>query len=199
MFMALIALLWGARGATLVAFAATLLALFHTSAWSRTVCRHRGAAWAIRELEVQGYTAAMALTGLLVAGLEAGATECDADGARLAHALRGGDRRASADRLRMGSGRAVASSSPATRARCSACRRNRSALLPTGSRTSRPTSATRWRPPLRCARTAARSRRSRYRMTLPDGEVATSTTKRRRSATMTARCIASPASYGGAA
>ena len=30
MFMALIALLWGARGATLVAFAATLLALFHT-------------------------------------------------------------------------------------------------------------------------------------------------------------------------
>ena len=69
MFMALIALLWGARGATLVAFAATLLALFHT-AWSRTFA-DIGGLLGDPELEVQGYTAAMALTGLLVAGLEA--------------------------------------------------------------------------------------------------------------------------------
>ena len=70
MFMALIALLWGARGATLVAFAATLLALFHTL-HGRGPFANIGGLLGDPELEVQGYTAAMALTGLLVAGLEA--------------------------------------------------------------------------------------------------------------------------------
>lgn len=70
MFMALIALLWGARGATLVAFAATLLALFHTL-HGRGPFADVGGLLGDPELEVQGYTAAMALTGLLVAGLEA--------------------------------------------------------------------------------------------------------------------------------
>lgn len=70
MFMALIALLWGARGATLVAFAATLLALFHTLHGRGPFVNISGLL-GDPQLEVQGYTAAMALTGLLVAALEA--------------------------------------------------------------------------------------------------------------------------------
>jgi integral membrane sensor domain MASE1 len=70
MFMALIALLWGSRGATLVAFAATLLALFHTLHGRGPFVNISGLL-GDPQLEVQGYTAAMALTGLLVAGLEA--------------------------------------------------------------------------------------------------------------------------------
>jgi len=68
MFMALIALLWGARGATLVAFAATVLALFHTL-HGRGPFAHVQGLLGDPELEVQGYTAAIALTGLLIAGL----------------------------------------------------------------------------------------------------------------------------------
>jgi PAS domain-containing protein len=70
MFMALIALLWGARGATLVAFAATLLALFYTL-HGRGPFAHVEGLLGDPELEVQGYTAAIALTGLLVAVLAA--------------------------------------------------------------------------------------------------------------------------------
>jgi len=70
MFMALIALLWGARGSTLVAFAATLLALFHTLHGRGPFVNISGLL-GDPQLEVQGYTAAMAMTGLLVAGLEA--------------------------------------------------------------------------------------------------------------------------------
>ena len=70
MFMALIALLWGARGATLVAFAATLLALFDTL-HGRGPFADVDGLLGDPELEVQGYTATIALTGLLIAGLDA--------------------------------------------------------------------------------------------------------------------------------
>jgi integral membrane sensor domain MASE1 len=63
-------IMWGARGATLVAFAATLLALFHTL-HGRGPFANIDGLLGDPQLEVQGYTAAMALTGLLVAGLEA--------------------------------------------------------------------------------------------------------------------------------
>jgi integral membrane sensor domain MASE1 len=70
MFMALIALLWGARGATLVVFVETLLALFHTVHGRGPFANVEGFL-GDPELEVQGYTATMALTGLLVAVLAA--------------------------------------------------------------------------------------------------------------------------------
>lgn len=70
MFMALIALLWGARGATLAAFAATLLALFYTAQGRGPFANVEGFL-GDPELEVQGYTATIALTGLLVAVLAA--------------------------------------------------------------------------------------------------------------------------------
>jgi len=71
MFMALIALLWGARGATLVALLATLLALYYTMTGRGPFARSEGFL-GDPGLEVQGYTATIALTGLLVAVLEAG-------------------------------------------------------------------------------------------------------------------------------
>lgn len=68
LFIALVALAWGARGASLTAFAGALIALFNTV--------HGGGPFAAVEgflgeanLEVQGYAAAVALTGLLVAVL----------------------------------------------------------------------------------------------------------------------------------
>lgn len=71
MFMALIALLWGGRGATLAALLATLLALYYT-AEGRGPFARSDEFLGDPELEVQGYTATMALTGLLIAVLEAG-------------------------------------------------------------------------------------------------------------------------------
>jgi len=71
MFMALIALLWGGRGATLAALVATLLALYYTAEGRGPFARSEGFL-GDPELEVQGYTATIALTGLLVAVLEAG-------------------------------------------------------------------------------------------------------------------------------
>ncbi len=68
LFIALVALAWGARGASLTAFAGALIALFNTV--------HGGGPFAAVEgflgeanLEVQGYAAAVAVTGLLVAVL----------------------------------------------------------------------------------------------------------------------------------
>jgi integral membrane sensor domain MASE1 len=70
LFIAVIALTWGARGASLVAFAGALIALFNTV--------HGGGPFAAVEgfvgeanLEVQGYAAAVALTGLIIATLAA--------------------------------------------------------------------------------------------------------------------------------
>jgi len=74
MFMALIALLWGARGATLAAFAATLLALYYTAKGHGPFANVEGFL-GDPELEVQGYTATIALTGLLVAVLAAAQRE----------------------------------------------------------------------------------------------------------------------------
>ena len=74
MFMALIALLWGARGATLAAFAATLLALFYTAQGRGPFANVEGFL-GDPELEVQGYTATIAVTGLLVAVLAAAQRE----------------------------------------------------------------------------------------------------------------------------
>ena len=71
MFMALIALLWGGRGATLAALVATLLALYYTAEGRGPFARSEGFL-GDPELEVQGYTATIALTGLLIAVLEAG-------------------------------------------------------------------------------------------------------------------------------
>ncbi len=68
LFIALVALAWGARGASLAAFAGALIALFNTV--------HGGGPFAAVEgflgeanLEVQGYAGAVALTGLLIAVL----------------------------------------------------------------------------------------------------------------------------------
>jgi len=70
LFIALIALTWGARGAALAAFAGAMIALANTV--------HGGGPFTAVEgfvgeanLEVQGYAAAVALTGLLIAVLAA--------------------------------------------------------------------------------------------------------------------------------
>jgi len=70
LFMALIALTWGARGAALAAFAGAMIALAHTV--------HGGGPFAAVEgfvgeanLEAQGYAACIAVTGLLIAVLAA--------------------------------------------------------------------------------------------------------------------------------
>ena len=70
LFIAVVALTWGTRGATLAAFAGALIALVNTS--------HDNGPFALVEgfagesnLEVQGYAAVIALTGLLIAGLAA--------------------------------------------------------------------------------------------------------------------------------
>ena len=70
LFMSVIALTWGARGASLVAFIGALIALFNTirdSGPFAAVDAFVGEA----ELEVQVYVAILALTGLLIAALEA--------------------------------------------------------------------------------------------------------------------------------
>jgi len=70
LFMAIVALTWGARGATLAAFAGAMIALFNTAHGHgpfAAVDSFVGEA----NLEVQGYAAAVALTGLLIASLAA--------------------------------------------------------------------------------------------------------------------------------
>jgi integral membrane sensor domain MASE1 len=69
-FMALLALLWGVRGATLAAAAGTLIALFET-AWGKGPFAGIEGYLGDPELEVQAYAAAVALTGILVAVLAA--------------------------------------------------------------------------------------------------------------------------------
>jgi PAS domain-containing protein len=69
-FMALLALLWGLRGATLAAAAGTLIALFET-AWGNGPFAGIEGYLGDPELEVQAYAAAVALTGILVAVLAA--------------------------------------------------------------------------------------------------------------------------------
>lgn len=71
MFMALIALLWGLRGATLAAFVGAIVAIHYTSI-DRGPFAHVQGFLGDAELEVQGYATVIALTGLLVAVLEAG-------------------------------------------------------------------------------------------------------------------------------
>ena len=110
----LVALTWGTRGATLAAFAGALIALVNTA--------HGDGPFARRRLPRRGQSRSP--------GLRAGhrahrapdrrcwrraQRNAVARGARLADALRGGDRRASADRVRMGSRRPARSRSPATR------------------------------------------------------------------------------------
>jgi integral membrane sensor domain MASE1 len=70
MLMALIALLWGVRGATLIGFAGAVVALYYT-AQGRGPFAHVQGFLGDPELEVQGYATAIVLTGLLVAVLGA--------------------------------------------------------------------------------------------------------------------------------
>jgi integral membrane sensor domain MASE1 len=71
LFLVVVALLWGARGATLVAFAAALIAVAYTVAGRGPFV---GAEGVLGEdvLEVQAYAATMALAALVVAALAAG-------------------------------------------------------------------------------------------------------------------------------
>jgi integral membrane sensor domain MASE1 len=71
LFIAVVALTWGTRGAALAAFAGALIALFYTTRGDgpfAAVEGHAGEA----NLEVQAYAAIVALTGLLIAALAAG-------------------------------------------------------------------------------------------------------------------------------
>ena len=70
-FMAVTALLWGTRGATLAAFLGALIAIFNTAQGEGPFAGVDGFLGEA-ELEVQGYAVAIALTGLLIAALDAG-------------------------------------------------------------------------------------------------------------------------------
>ena len=70
-FMAILALLWGLRGATLAAAAGALIALFFTK-WGTGPFAGIQGYIGEPELEVQAYSVAVALTGILVAVLVAG-------------------------------------------------------------------------------------------------------------------------------
>jgi len=69
-FMAIVALLWGTRGATLAAFVGALIAIVNTAQHEGPFA-HAGLLGEA-EIEVQAYALAIALTGLLIAVLEAG-------------------------------------------------------------------------------------------------------------------------------
>jgi hypothetical protein len=69
-FMALLALLWGTRGATLAAFLGALIAMVNTVQGEGPFAGVEGFLGEA-ELEVEGYALAIALTGLLIATLEA--------------------------------------------------------------------------------------------------------------------------------
>jgi integral membrane sensor domain MASE1 len=70
LFLALVALLWGVRGASLAALAGTLLALAFTARGKGPFAGTEGFL-GDAVLEVQGYAVAIALTGLLIAVLAA--------------------------------------------------------------------------------------------------------------------------------
>jgi len=69
-FMALVALLWGTRGATLTAFAGALIAIVNTAQNEGPFAGTSGLLGE-PEVEVQAYALAIALTGLLIAVLDA--------------------------------------------------------------------------------------------------------------------------------
>jgi len=69
-FMALVALLWGTRGATLSAFLGAMIAIVNTAQNEGPFAGSSGLLGE-PELEVQGYALAIAITGLLIAVLEA--------------------------------------------------------------------------------------------------------------------------------
>jgi integral membrane sensor domain MASE1 len=69
-FMALVALLWGTRGTTLAAFLGALIAIVNTAQGEGPFASSQGLL-GDPELEVQGYALAIALTGLLIAVLDA--------------------------------------------------------------------------------------------------------------------------------
>jgi len=70
-FMALVALLWGTRGTTLAAFLGALIAIVNTAQGEGPFASAQGGLLGDPELEVQGYALAIALTGLLIAVLDA--------------------------------------------------------------------------------------------------------------------------------
>jgi integral membrane sensor domain MASE1 len=70
-FMALVGLLWGTRGATLTAFLGALIAIVNTGQHEGPFADTQGLL-GDPELEVQAYALAIALTGLLIAVLDAG-------------------------------------------------------------------------------------------------------------------------------
>lgn len=69
-FMALVALLWGTRGATIAAFTGALIAMVNTAQGEGPFAGIQGFL-GDPELEVEGYALAIALTGLLIAVLAA--------------------------------------------------------------------------------------------------------------------------------
>src|SRR4030095_11458422 len=69
-FMALLALLWGTRGATLVAFLGALIAMVNTAQGQGTSAVVEGFLGEAN-VEVEGYALAIALTGLMISTLEA--------------------------------------------------------------------------------------------------------------------------------
>ena len=70
-FMALVGLLWGTRGATLAALLGSLIAIVNTAQHEGPFADTQGLL-GDPELEVQAYALAIALTGLLIAVLDAG-------------------------------------------------------------------------------------------------------------------------------
>jgi integral membrane sensor domain MASE1 len=70
-FMALVGLLWGTRGATLTAFLGALIAIVNTAQHQGPFADTEGLL-GNPELEVQAFALAIALTGLLIAVLDAG-------------------------------------------------------------------------------------------------------------------------------
>lgn len=70
LFMAIVAVLWGAPGATLTAFAGAVIAMVNTAQHEGPFARTQGLL-GNPEFEVQGYALAIALTGLLIAILAA--------------------------------------------------------------------------------------------------------------------------------
>ena len=147
---------------------------------------------------MQGYTATIALTGLLVAVLAA----AQRNAMRAARDWRTrfeaaiGAHRLLAYEWDPASGAFVVTGDTAALVGVPPARSPRS---PTGSRTSRRRARCASRRALRrCAPTAARRAPLAYRVTRPDGDAARSPTRRRRSATTTASCIASSASSASA-
>ena len=102
-FMALLALLWGTRGATLAAFLGALIAIVNTAQVEGPFAGVEGFLGEA-QLEVEGYALAIALTGSLIATLEASQRVAMRRRSRLADAVRGRHRRPPAARVRMGSG-----------------------------------------------------------------------------------------------